>query len=144
VTGDIEDQVRSYTGHEELPPIDEEETITIEQRKSIGFGIIARAMFQMFPRRTVLGLILISTQAFLYNAVLFTYALILSSFYGVSAASAPYYLAAFAIGNLAGPLLLGRFFDRVGRVPMMEQCLLCLSAKSAATHREISLGDVRT
>jgi hypothetical protein len=82
VVGDIEDQLRRYTGREELPPIDEDETITIEQRKSIGFGIILRAMFPMYPGRTVLGLMLVSTQAFLYNAVLFTYALVLSSFYG--------------------------------------------------------------
>jgi hypothetical protein len=79
VAGDIEEQVRRYTGREELPPVDEDETITIEQRRSIGFGIIARAMFQMYPRRTVLGLILMSTQALLYNAVLFTYALVLSN-----------------------------------------------------------------
>jgi MFS family permease len=133
VAGDIEDQVRRSTGQEELPPVDEDETITIEQRRSIGFGIIARAMFQMYPRRTVLGLILMSTQAFLYNAVLFTYALVLSTFYGVSAANAPYYLAAFAIGNLTGPLLLGRLFDRVGRVPMISGCYLASGAILALT-----------
>jgi predicted MFS family arabinose efflux permease len=133
VVGDIEDQVRRYTGSEELPPIDEDETITIEQRRSIGFGIILRAMFQMYPRRTVLGLILMSTQAFLYTAVLFTYALVLSSFYRVSAANAPYYLAAFAIGNLAGPLLLGRLFDRVGRVPMISGCYIAAGAILALT-----------
>jgi MFS family permease len=133
VVGDIEDQVCRYTGREELPPIDENETITIEQRKSIGFGIILRAMVQMYPRRTVPGLILMSTQAFLYNAVLFTYALVLSSFYGVSAASAPYYPAAFAIGNLTGPLLLGRLFDQVGRVPMISGCYEAAGAILALT-----------
>jgi MFS family permease len=58
---------------------------------------------------------------------------VLSSFYGVSAANAPYYLAAFAIGNLTGPLLLGRLFDRVGRVPMISGCYLASGAILALT-----------
>ncbi len=94
VIGGIEEKVRRWTGREGLPAVDEDETITIEQRKSIGVGIIVRAMFQMYSRRTVLGLILMGTQAFPYNAVLFTYALVLSSFYGVSEANAPYLLGA--------------------------------------------------
>jgi MFS family permease len=72
VVGGIEERVKEDTGREELPPVDENETITIEQRESIGFSPIARAMFQMYPRRTVLGLVLMPAQAFLYNAVLFT------------------------------------------------------------------------
>jgi MFS family permease len=130
VADGIEDRVREYTGRE-LPPVDEDKTITIEQRKSIGFGIIARAMFQMYPKRSVLGLVLMASQAFLYNAVLFTYALVLSTFYGVSAGNAPYYLAAFAVGNLCGPLLLGRLFDRVGRVPMIAGCYITAGALMA-------------
>jgi MFS family permease len=128
VAGNIEEQVKRYDGIDELPPVDEDETITIEQRRSIGFAPIFRAMFQMYPRRTVLGLVLMATQAFLYNAVLFTYGLILSSYYDVPATNVGYYLAVFAVGNLAGPLLPGRFFDSVGRVPMIAGCYVTSGA----------------
>jgi MFS family permease len=83
VAGDIEERMKRYNDIEELPPVDEDETLTIEQRKSIGFTPIFRVMFKMYPKRSVLGLVLMATQAFLYNAVLFTYGLILSSYYGV-------------------------------------------------------------
>jgi MFS family permease len=73
----------------------------------------------MYPRRTVVGLALFIGQAFIYNAVFFGFALILSTFYGVGSGSAGYYVFFFAIGNFAGPLVLGRFFDSVGRKPMI-------------------------
>jgi MFS family permease len=88
-------------------------------------------MFQMYPRRTVLGLVLMTAQAFLYNAVLFTYGLILSNYFGVPGTNVGYYLAVFAIGNLMGPLLLGRLFDRVGRRPMISGCYLVAGALMA-------------
>ena len=58
-------------------------------------------------------------QAFLYNAILFGYATLLSTFFGVSTSNAPYYLVAFAVGNLLGPIVLGPLFDTVGRKPMI-------------------------
>ncbi len=128
VAGDIEEQVKRYNDVDELPPIDEDKTLTIEQRESIGFTPIIRAMFQMYPKRSVLGLVLMGTQAFLYNAVLFTYGLILSSYYGVPGTNVGLYLAVFAVGNLTGPFLLGRFFDSVGRVPMIAGCYLTSGA----------------
>ncbi len=67
----------------------------------------------------MLGLALFIGQAFLYNSILFGYATLLSKFFDVSTANAPYYLVAFAVGNLLGPLLLGRLFDTVGRKPMI-------------------------
>ena len=94
VVEDIENDVRRHTGREELPP-PEEGTITIEQRESIGFGLIARAMFKMYPVRTVLGLVLMASQAFLYNAIFFTAGLVLGSFFGVPSGSVPYYLVFF-------------------------------------------------
>lgn len=130
VVAEIEDQVRESTGREELPPL-EEEPITIEQREAIGFGLIARVMFQMYPVRTVLGLVLMISQAFLYNAIFFTAGLVLGSFFGVPSGSIPYYLVFFALGNLAGPLLLGRLFDRVGRRPMIAGCYAIAGALMA-------------
>lgn len=144
VVGKIEERVKKDKDLEELPQIDEDETITIEQRGSIGFAPIARAMFKMYPRRTVLGLVLMGTQAFLYNAVLFTYGLILSTYYGVPGGNVGYYLAAIAVGNLAGPLLLGRFFDRVGRVPMISGCYIAsgglLAISAYLFHQDVLSG----
>jgi MFS family permease len=127
----IEGEVRRETGRD-LPEV-EGPPITIEQRESIGFGIILRAMFQMYPKRTVLGLTLMASQAFLYNAIFFTYALVLTGFYGISASSVPYYLIPFALGNILGPLLLGRLFDTVGRVPMIAGCYFVCGALMAVT-----------
>ena len=96
-----------------------EGTITVTPQGSIGFGRIARTMFRTYPRRTALGLALIISQAFLYNGVAFTFALILTQFFGVQPDRVGVYLLPFAIGNFLGPLLLGRFFDTVGRKPMI-------------------------
>jgi MFS family permease len=94
------------------------ESITIRQRKTIGFVTIARTMFTRYPRRTILGFSLFIGQAFLYNAITFGYAQILTTFFGVKT-DPGYYFAVIAVGNLFGPLLLGRLFDTVGRKPMI-------------------------
>lgn len=60
-----------------------------------------------------------AAQAFFYNAIFFTYALVLTDFYGVSADQVGWYLLPFALGNFLGPLLLGRLFDTIGRRPMI-------------------------
>jgi MFS family permease len=85
----------------------------------MGIGEIASVVFKMYPKRTFVGLSLFTGQAFLYNAIFFTYALVLTEIYGVGSASVGWYLIPFAIGNFMGPLLLGRFFDTVGRKPMI-------------------------
>lgn len=77
-------------------------------------------MFREHGSRTVLGLSLMSAQAFAYNAVFFTYALVLTTFYKVPAEHVPYYILPFAVGNILGPLLLGRLFDVLGRRVMIS------------------------
>jgi MFS family permease len=84
-----------------------------------GLRTIAATMLRRYRRRTVLGLVLMASQAFLYNAIFFTYALVLTRFYAVPAADAGLYLLPFAAGNFLGPLLLGRLFDTLGRRPML-------------------------
>jgi MFS family permease len=116
VVQDIERQVTESTG-EQLD--DPDETITIRQRKSLGLLETARGIVQRYPKRTVLGLALFIGQAFLYNSILFGYATLLATFFHVSTSDAPYYLVAFAVGNLLGPILLGPLFDTVGRKPMI-------------------------
>jgi MFS family permease len=80
---------------------------------------IARALATRYRRRALLGTVLMSAQAFCYNAIFFTYALVLTDFYGVPTAQAGWYLFPIAIGNFAGPIVLGRLFDTVGRKPMI-------------------------
>src|SRR4051812_44963489 len=116
VTRDIERQVHDSTGQELLPP---RRTIRVKQRPPMGIGEIASVVFRMYPKRTFVGLALFTGQAFLYNAIFFTYALVLTEVYGVNPASVGLYLLPFAVGNFAGPLLLGRLFDTVGRKPMI-------------------------
>jgi len=80
---------------------------------------VAATLFRAYPKRTLLGVVLMATQAFFYNAIFFTYALVLGRFYGVADADIGFYLLPFAAGNFLGPLLLGRLFDSVGRRPMI-------------------------
>ncbi|MGH8892316.1 MAG: MFS transporter, partial [Actinomycetes bacterium] len=113
---DIEATVEESTD-ERLDEVDQD--ITVQQRKSTGFGEIARTMVTAYPKRSALGLALFIGQAFLYNAVFFTFALVLTEILKVDAAVAPWYLIPLAVGNFLGPLLLGRFFDTVGRRVMI-------------------------
>jgi MFS family permease len=73
------------------------------------------------------------SQSFLYNAIFFTYTLVLTKFYGVSGQSAPWYLIAFAVGNLLGPLTLGHFFDTLGRKKMISGTYIISGALLALT-----------
>jgi MFS family permease len=116
VTREIERQVVESTGAELEAPDD---TITVRQRKTISLPEITKTIVKTYPKRTVLGLALFIGQAFLYNSILFGYATLLGTFFGVSTADAPYYLVAFAAGNLLGPIILGGLFDSVGRKPMI-------------------------
>jgi MFS family permease len=81
---------------------------------------VARTLLRDYPGRTVLGLVLMAAQAFVYNAIFFTYALVLTRFYHVEPAQVGLYIFPFAAGNVLGPLLLGPLFDRVGRRVMIS------------------------
>jgi MFS family permease len=115
---DIEQRVQNEGG--ELSDIDESKAINIVAHKWIPYPQLARIFLKKYPKRTALGFTLMATQAFLYNAIFFTYALVLQHFFGVSKAGTGYYFIPFAIGNLAGPLLLGPLFDSVGRRRMIS------------------------
>ncbi|HEY2579013.1 MAG TPA: MFS transporter [Streptosporangiaceae bacterium] len=116
----VEARVERETGEALAEPREE---ITIRQRTVIGFVTIARTMFTQYPRRTVLGFSLFIGQAFLYNAITFSYAQILATFFHVKT-NPGYYFAVIAAGNLIGPLLLARLFDTVGRKPMIASTYL--------------------
>ncbi|MEO7744202.1 MAG: hypothetical protein ABIR98_14795, partial [Usitatibacter sp.] len=84
-----------------------------------GFVDLGRSLFRLYPRRAVLGLVLMASQAFCYNAIFFTYALVLGRFHGIAPDCVGLYLLPFAVGNFLGPLVLGRYFDTWGRRPMI-------------------------
>jgi MFS family permease len=103
-----------------LGPVDESKAIEITPATNIGFVALARTLFARYPRRSILGATLMITQSFLYNAIFFTYALVLTKIYGVNSKDTAYYFIFFALGNLIGPLTLGHLFDTVGRRRMIS------------------------
>ncbi len=110
----IEARVEKRTGRA-LPPVADLPALRLLHRTRTGWLEIARALVRTYPRRTALGVTLMATQAFCYNAIFFTYALVLTRFYGVTPAHVGWFVLPFALGNFAGPLLLGRLFDSIGR-----------------------------
>jgi MFS family permease len=114
IVRDIESTVVDETG-KELPSVSE--TITIRQRKTISIAEIAKTVFTLYPRRTVLCFSLFVGQAFLYNAFFFTYGDTLGTFFDVKQTG--YFIAVFAASNFVGALALSPLFDRIGRVQMI-------------------------
>jgi MFS family permease len=93
--------------------------IELHPRRRFGLAHVAHVMFARYRSRSALCVMLMMSQAFLYNAIFFTYALVLTRFYGVPAGETGLYLLPFAIGNFLGPVVLGHWFDTVGRRPMI-------------------------
>jgi MFS family permease len=103
-------------------------------------GTVARELFRSYPRRTALGLALMMTQSFMYNAVSFTFPFVLTKYYGVPTSTIGLYLLPFAFGNFLGPLLLGRFFDTIGRKPMISSTYAMAGVLLALTGYLFSIG----
>lgn len=89
--------------------------VRLRMRTSTPLIEVATTLIHLHRRRTLVGLTLMASQAFFYNAIFFTYALILTDFYGIRADQVGWYLLPFALGNFTGPLLIGRLFDTLGR-----------------------------
>jgi MFS family permease len=120
------------TSGERPAPMEEADAIEIRPTR-VGLHDLMRVLFVDQWRRSVLGATLMISQSFLYNAIFFTYVLVLTKFYGVHAAAAPVYLLGFAVGNLLGPLTIGRLFDTVGRKPMIAGTYLVSGVALAFT-----------
>jgi MFS family permease len=118
----IEDEVRS--AGIALSDVDPALAIEVRPGPDRGYLTLLRLLFRTYPRRAVLGVTLMVTQSFLYNAIFFTYATVLTAFYGIPSGSTSRYYIPFAVGNFVGPLLLGSAFDRIGRRPMIAGCYL--------------------
>ncbi len=93
--------------------------ITLAHGHRLTLKRVAHVLFARYPHRAVLGVTLMATQAFCYNAIFFTYALILTSFYAVAPRDVGWFILPFALGNFAGPLFLGHWFDSIGRKVMI-------------------------
>jgi MFS family permease len=93
----------------------EHQVLVVAMRPVVSWAEVLRLMLQRFRRRALLGFSLMAAQAFFYNAIFFTYALVLTRFYQVPDTDVGMYIFPFALGNFLGPLLLGRLFDSLGR-----------------------------
>jgi MFS family permease len=87
--------------------------------RPVGLTDAARTLFRTYPQRSVYCVVLMAAQAFFYNAIFFTYALVLGQFFDIPDDRIGLYILPFAAGNFLGPLLLGRLFDVVGRIAMI-------------------------
>jgi len=101
--------------------------------RRVGMLDVARTLFRTYPQRSAFALVLMASQAFFYNAIFFTYALVLGRFFAVPAEAIGLYILPFAAGNFLGPLLLGHLFDVVGRKPMIAFTYAASGVLLAAT-----------
>jgi MFS family permease len=114
IVADIEARAGvTYSPAENLP------LTSLRPRAITPLGEVFHALFIRHRHRALVGLALMSAQAFFYNAIFFTYALILTDFYKVPSQAVGWFILPFAAGNVLGPLLLGRFFDTLGRRVMI-------------------------
>lgn len=93
--------------------------IKLKMRDHTPLREVRQALFGAYRQRALVGLTLMASQAFFYNAIFFTYALVLTDFFGIPASGVGWYILPFAAGNFLGPLLLGRLFDTLGRRKMI-------------------------
>jgi len=117
----IVDEIEARVEREgvKLEPVPESRALEIKPSGTASYIQIAKTMFSRYPSRSFLGFSMMVTQAFLYNAIFFTYALVLQHFYHIPSDKIGFYFFPFAVGNLLGPLILGPLFDTVGRRAMI-------------------------
>jgi len=116
-----------------LPPAKDLPRVRLRTRRATPLAEVARTLFQRYRQRTLVGLSLMAAQAFFYNAIFFTYALILTDFYHVPSDHVGWYILPFAAGNFLGPVLIGRLFDTKGRRVMIAFTYIVSGVLLAAT-----------
>ncbi|MGH3830071.1 MAG: MFS transporter [Pseudonocardiaceae bacterium] len=117
IVDEIETRVRA--DGIELESIPKGKELPVTGRGNVPYRQIAKTMLRDYPSRSFLGFSLMAPQAFLYNSIFFTSGLILVQFYKIEIQNTSYYLIPFALGNLLGPLVLGKLFDTIGRRKML-------------------------
>ena len=120
-------------GHRGQLPAPEGDKLRIRVRDHTPLKEIFRNMLRDNRQRSILGLVLMASQAFFFNAVFFSYALVVKQFFHVSNRNLPLHLLPFAIASFLGPVTLGRLFDRIGRKPMITACYGTAGILLAAT-----------
>lgn len=115
----VDDIERSVIGHDQDAGGTRFPKVRLKMRDHTPIGEVVHTLFFTYRQRALVGLVLMVAQAFFYNAIFFTFALVLTDFYGISADHVGWYLLPFAAGNFLGPLLLGRLFDTLGRRTMI-------------------------
>ena len=117
----VENIERSVTGHTQGqdPHQHAWPKMKLKMRDHTPLREVAHTLFSVYRQRSMVGLALMIAQAFFYNAIFFTFALVLTDFYGIAANQVGWYLLPFAAGNFLGPLVLGRLFDTLGRRVMI-------------------------
>jgi len=136
VVARIEAEVEAQ--HGPLAPVTER--LAYVQRAAPSLRQVADVLLHRYRRRSVVALALMVSQAFFYNAIFFTYALVLTRFHGVPAGRVALYIFPFALGNVLGPLLLGPLFDRVGRRKMIALTYVLSGVGLALTGVAFMLG----
>ena len=116
IVAGIEAQVRTAG---QVVPTGAAPPVRLRSRRSTPLTEVVHTLLRRYRTRTMVGLALMAAQAFFYNAIFFTYALILTDFFAIPAQDVGWYLLPFAAGNFLGPVLLGRLFDTIGRRPMI-------------------------
>lgn len=117
-------------------------TIRLSRAYHASLVELIKTLLRRYPERTVLGVTLMATQAFCYNAIFFTYALILKNFYSVSPDNTGWFLLPFAVGNFLGPLVLGPLFDTLGRRTMIATTYALSGALMVLTGALFSKGSL--
>lgn len=113
IVAGIEQSVTGHVQNQALPKI------KLKMRTHTPLREVAHTLFYAYRQRSLVGLVLMTAQAFFYNAIFFTFALVLTDFFGIQANQVGWYILPFAAGNFLGPLLLGRLFDTLGRRTMI-------------------------
>jgi len=116
IVADIETSVQQKANPSTLRSLPK---IRLTMRDHTPLKEVAQTLFVLYRQRSLVGLMLMASQAFFYNAIFFTYALILTDFFGIPSSHVGWYILPFAAGNFLGPLLLGRLFDTLGRRVMI-------------------------
>ncbi|WIM12708.1 MFS transporter [Enhydrobacter sp.] len=137
VVDEIEARVRASVGGP-LPAV--KAGLHLGAPHRLTMASVARTLLRAYPGRTALGIVLMASQAFVYNAIFFTYALVLTKFYDVAADRVGLHILPFAVGNFLGPVLLGPLFDTLGRKPMIALTYSIAGLLLAATAWLFSAG----
>jgi MFS family permease len=115
----VDDIEKSVIGHVQDQGTRHFTKMRLKMRDHTPLGEVAHTLFSVYRQRSLVGLVLMASQAFFYNAIFFTFALVLTDFYGIGSDQVGWYILPFAAGNFLGPLLLGRLFDTLGRRTMI-------------------------